>query len=152
MTAKTNGMVDVSGKDLSIRTAVASGTITLGDAAFGVLESATCAKGDVLGTAKIAAIQAAKSTPALIPMCHPLMVEAVDIDFTLNQREKSVTVRVTVRTSGKTGVELEALTATAVACLTIYDMLKYVGKDMVIGRIMLLSKTGGKSGRYERQN
>ena len=148
----SDGMVDVSAKDITVRTAKASGTIILGDKAFEVVEAGTCTKGDVLATAKIAAIQAAKSTPALIPMCHPLMIEAVDVDFALNKGEKSITVFVTVRSSGKTGVEMEALTATAVACLTIYDMLKYVGKGMTTGPIMLLSKTGGKSGDYKRQD
>ena len=145
-------MVDVSAKDITVRTAKASGTIILGEKAFEVVEAGTCTKGDVLATAKIAAIQAAKSTPALIPMCHPLMIEAVDVDFARGKGEKSITVFVTVRSSGKTGVEMEALTAAAVACLTVYDMLKYVGKDMVIGPIMLLSKTGGKSGDYRRQD
>jgi cyclic pyranopterin phosphate synthase len=148
----SDGMVDVSAKDITVRTAKASGTIVLGDKAFEVVEAGTCTKGDVLATAKVAAIQAAKSTPALIPMCHPLMIEAVDVDFARDKGEKSITVFVTVRSSGKTGVEMEALTAAAVACLTTYDMLKYVGKDMVIGPIMLLSKTGGKSGDYKRQD
>lgn len=148
MAANRDGMVDVSGKSITVRTAKASGIIILGDKAFEVVEAGTCPKGDVLATAKVAAIQAAKSTPALIPMCHPLMIEAADVDFKLDERDKSVTVVVTVRSSGKTGVEMEALTAAGVACLTIYDMLKYVGKDMVLSRIMLLRKTGGKSGDY----
>jgi len=148
MAANSNGMVDVSGKSITVRTAKASGTIILGDKAFEVVEAGTCPKGDVLATAKIAAIQAAKSTPALIPMCHPLMIEAVDVGFKLHECDKSVTAVVTVRSSGKTGVEMEALTAAGVACLTVYDMLKYVGKDMVISRIMLLRKSGGKSGDY----
>ena len=152
MAANNDGMVDVSAKNITVRTAKASGTIILGDKAFGIVEAGTCTKGDVLATAKVAAIQAAKSTPALIPMCHPLMIEAVGVDFTRDDRNKSITVVVTVRSSGKTGVEMEALTAAGVACLTIYDMLKYVGKDMVLGQIMLLSKTGGKSGDYKRQD
>jgi cyclic pyranopterin phosphate synthase len=148
MAANRDGMVDVSAKNVTVRTAKASGTIILGDKAFEVIEAGTCTKGDVLATAKVAAIQAAKSTPALIPMCHPLMIEAVNVEFTRDERDKSITVVVTVRSTGKTGVEMEALTAAGVACLTIYDMLKYVGKDMVISRIMLLRKTGGKSGDY----
>jgi cyclic pyranopterin phosphate synthase len=147
----SDGMVDVSAKDITVRTAKASGTMILGEKAFEVVEAGTCTKGDLLATAKVAAIQAAKSTPALIPMCHPLMIEAVDVDFARDKGEKSITVFVTVRSSGKTGVEMEALTAAAVGCLTIYDMLKYVGKEMVIGPIILLSKTGGKSGDYKRQ-
>jgi len=152
MAASSDGMVDVSAKNITVRTAKASGTIVLGDKAFEVVEAGTCTKGDVLATAKVAAVQAAKLTPSLIPMCHPLMIEAVDVDFTPERGEKSVTVVVTVRSSGKTGVEMEALTAVGVACLTIYDMLKYAGKGMVLGPIMLLSKTGGKSGDYKRQD
>jgi cyclic pyranopterin phosphate synthase len=148
MATNHDGMVDVSAKDITVRTAKASGTIVLGDRAFEVVETGTCSKGDVLATAKVAAIQAAKSTPALIPMCHPLMIEAVEVEFKQDKPNKSVTVVVTVRSTGKTGVEMEALTAAGVACLTIYDMLKYVGKDMIISRVMLLSKTGGKSGDY----
>jgi cyclic pyranopterin phosphate synthase len=149
---KVNGMVDVSTKDITVRTAKASGTIVLGDKAFDVVEAGTCIKGDVFATAKVAAIQAAKSTQTLIPMCHPVLIEAVNVDFIRDKREKSVTVIVTVKSSGKTGVEMEALSSTCAACLTIYDMLKYVGKDMVINQIMLLTKTGGKSGNYKRQD
>ena len=152
MAASSDGMVDVSAKNITVRTAKASGRIILGDKAFEVVEAGTCTKGDVLATAKVAAVQAAKSTPALIPMCHPLMIEAVDVDFALDKGDRSITVFVTVRSSGKTGVEMEALTAASVACLTIYDMLKYVGKSMALGPIMLLSKTGGKSGDYKRQD
>lgn len=146
------GMVDVSGKDITRRTARAGGRVVLGDEAFAILAGGACAKGDVLATARIAALQAVKATPHLIPMCHPVLVEAVQVDFERNAREQSVTVTVTVTSSGKTGVEMEALTAAAVACLTIYDMLKYVGKDMVIGPILLYSKTGGKSGDYHRHD
>ncbi len=153
MTAtNSDGMVDVSAKNVTVRTAKASGTIILGDKAFEVVEAGTCTKGDVLATAKVAAVQAAKSTPSLIPMCHPLMIEAVDVAFTRDETDKTVTVTVTVRSSGKTGVEMEALTAAGVACLTIYDMLKYVGKGMVISQVKLLTKTGGKSGDYKRQD
>ena len=148
----SDGMVDVSAKSVTVRTAKASGTIILGDKAFEVVEAGTCTKGDVLATAKVAAVQAAKSTPALIPMCHPIMIEAVDVAFTRDESDKTVTVTVTVRSSGKTGVEMEALTAAGVACLTIYDMLKYVGKSMVISQVKLLTKTGGKSGDYKRQD
>jgi cyclic pyranopterin phosphate synthase len=148
--AKSDGMVDVSAKDVTRRTARASGVILLGDRAFAAVENGTCTKGDVLGTARIAAIQAAKMTPHLIPLCHPVLIEAVEVGFARNEEEKSLTATVTVTSSGKTGVEMEALTAAGVACLTIYDMLKYVGKGMVIGPILLLSKTGGKSGDYRR--
>ena len=149
---ESGGMVDVSAKDNTTRTAKAIGKIILGDSAFEAVKGGTCAKGDVLATAKVAALQAAKSTPALIPMCHPIMIESLNVDFAENKSERSITVAATVKSSGKTGVEMEALTAVSVACLTIYDMLKYVGKDMVIGDVMLLSKTGGKSGDYQRQN
>ncbi len=150
--ANSEGMVDVSGKDITRRTAQASGTIVLGEEAFGILIAGTCAKGDVPATAQIAAIQAVKAASGLIPMCHPVLVEAVKVDFHRAERERSVTVIVTVTSSGKTGVEMEALTAAAVACLTIYDMLKYVGKGMVIGPVCLVSKTGGKSGDYHRHD
>lgn len=145
-------MIDVSGKDITVRTAKASGNIVIGDAGFDAIKQGTCIKGDVLTTAKIAAIQAVKSTPTVIPMCHPILIEAVDVQFTLNEENKSVWVIVTVKSSGKTGAEMEALTAAALACLTIYDMLKYTGKAMTITRIELIEKTGGKSGDYKRQD
>ncbi len=149
---KSDGMIDVSNKDITIRTAKASGTICLGSEAFEIVESGDSIKGGALATAKIAAEQAVKSTSSLIPLCHSLLIEAVDVDFLLNGQDKSVTVIVTVKSSGKTGVEMEALTGVSIACLTIYDMLKYVGKDMVISEIKLLEKTGGKSGDYKRDN
>ena len=147
---KASGMVDVSSKDITVRTAKATGTISLGDKTFEIIKKGTCVKGDVLATAKIAAIQAVKSTPAIIPLCHSLLIEAVDVEFALNDEDKSVFVTVTVKSSGKTGVEMEALAGTSVGCLTIYDMLKYTGKAMTIGQIKLLKKTGGKSGDYKR--
>jgi cyclic pyranopterin phosphate synthase len=149
---KSDGMIDVSNKDITIRTAKASGTICLGSEAFEIVESGDSIKGDVLATAKIAAVQAVKSTSRLIPLCHSLLIEAVDVDFLLNGQNKSVIASVTVKSSGKTGVEMEALTGVSIACLTIYDMLKYVGKGMVISEIKLLEKTGGKSGDYKRDN
>jgi len=146
------GMVDVSVKDITLRTARASGSIVLGEEAFQTLKQGDCVKGDVLATGKVAAITAVKSTPAIIPMCHPILIEAVDVDFKLNEPDKSVTAIVTVKSSGKTGVEMEALVGASVACLTIYDMLKYKSRDMVITQIRLLEKTGGKSGDYKRQD
>lgn len=146
----TGGMVDVGNKDVTVRVAVAKGTIDLGADAFAAVKDGTCIKGDVLATAKIAAIQAVKSTPAIIPLCHTIMIEAVDVDFDMNEKECSVSVTVTVKSSGKTGVEMEALTGAAAGCLTIYDMLKYTGKAMTIREIKLLEKTGGKSGHYKR--
>jgi cyclic pyranopterin phosphate synthase len=149
---KTDGMIDVSNKDITIRTAKASGTICLGSEAYKIVKSGDSIKGNVLATAKIAAVQAVKSTPAVIPLCHSLLIEAVDVDFLPSEQDKSVTVTVTVKSSGKTGVEMEALVGVSIACLTIYDMLKYTGKAMTISQIKLLEKTGGKSGDYKRQN
>jgi len=148
----SKGMIDIGDKDITVRTAKASGSILLGEEAFQAVKHGSSVKGDVLATAKIAAIQAVKSTPAIIPMCHTILIEAVSVDFTLNEQDKSVTVNVTVKSSGKTGVEMEALVGASVACLTIYDMLKYKGKDMVITETMLLEKTGGKSGSYKRHD
>ena len=148
--ANERGMVDVSVKNITLRTAKASSSIVLGDDAFQTLKEGTCTKGDVLATAKVAAITAVKSTPAVIPMCHPILIEAVDVEFKLNEQEKSVTTIVTVKSSGKTGVEMEALVGASTASLTIYDMLKYTGRDMVVTETKLLEKTGGKSGSYKR--
>jgi cyclic pyranopterin phosphate synthase len=149
---KTGGMIDVSNKDITVRTAKAGGTVCLGKEAFEILKNGSSIKGDVPGTAKIAAIQAVKQTPAIIPLCHSILVEAVDVEFELSEKDQTVSVTVTVKSSGKTGVEMEALTGASVACLTIYDMLKYAGKAMIISQIRLLEKRGGKSGDYKRQN
>ncbi len=148
----SKSMIDISDKGVTVRTATARGCILIGAEAFQVLKQGTCIKGDVFATAKIAAIQAVKSTPAIIPMCHPILIEAVAVDFALNEGNKSVCITVTVKSSGKTGVEMEALTGAAVACLTIYDMLKYTGKAMTITEVKLVEKTGGKSGDYRRQD
>ncbi|MHC4488322.1 MAG: cyclic pyranopterin monophosphate synthase MoaC [Planctomycetota bacterium] len=148
----SKGMIDIGDKDITARTAKASGSILVGEEAFDVVKQGTCIKGDVPATVKIAAIQAVKSTSAIIPMCHPLLIEAVGVNFTLNEQDKSITVNVTVKSSGKTGVEMEALTGAAAACLTIYDMLKYTGKAMTITQVKLLEKTGGKSGSYKRHD
>lgn len=145
-------MIDISGKDITVRTATATGCVVLGKEVFEVLREGQCPKGDVLETAKIAAISAAKATPSIIPMCHPILIEAVTVDFVTDEDTKSVSVNVKVKSSGKTGVEMEALCGASAGCLTIYDMLKYKGKDMVISQIKLLEKTGGKSGDYKRQN
>ena len=109
-------MIDVSAKDITVRTAKAKGTIVLGDKAFDVVQEGNCIKGDVFATAKIAAIQAVKSTPVLVPMCHPLLIEAVQVDFEQDEPAKSVSVTVTVRSSGKTGVEMEALCGVFMIC------------------------------------
>jgi cyclic pyranopterin phosphate synthase len=146
------GMVDVSGKDVTVRTAEARGIIMLGDEAFDALVEGQCKKGDVLETAKIAAINAVKGTSSIIPMCHPILIEGVEVDFVTNNSGKSVGVRVRVKSSGKTGVEMESLVGASTACLTIYDMLKYTGKGMTITDIELVKKTGGKSGDYKRDD
>jgi len=145
-------MIDVSDKDITLRTAKAEGTIVLGEKAYEVVRQGTCIKGDVFSTAKIAAIQAVKSTPMLVPMCHQILIEAVDVDFKYNETEKSVTVTVIVKSSGRTGVEMEAICGAAAACITIYDMLKYTGKAMTISKVQLIEKTGGKSGDYKRMD
>jgi len=150
--AKGGGMIDIGDKDVTVRTAKARGTVILGEKAFEVVKEDCCVKGDVLATAKIAAIQAVKSTSAIIPLCHSLLIEAVDVDFELTEEDKSVSAAVTVKSTGKTGVEMEALTGVSAACLTIYDMLKYTGREMIISQIKLLEKTGGKSGDYKRDN
>ena len=147
---ETGGMADVSNKDITVRTAKAVGTICLAPEAFEIIKKGDSIKGDVLNTAKIAAVQAVKSTSSLIPLCHSLLIESVVVEFALNDQDKSVCVTVTVKSSGRTGVEMEALTGAGIACLTIYDMLKYTGKDMIISNIKLLEKTGGKSGDYKR--
>jgi cyclic pyranopterin phosphate synthase len=143
-------MVDITAKEVTVRTAKAAGSVLLGSEAFAALQRGTCPKGDVLATAKVAAIQAVKATPALIPMCHPILIEGIEVDFTLDEPGQSVDVTVAVKSTGKTGVEMEALSGVAGACLTIYDMLKYTGKGMTIDRIRLLTKTGGRSGNYHR--
>ena len=148
--ADDGGMVDVSVKNITLRTAKASSTIILGSEAFKILKEGTCVKGDVLATGKIAAITAVKSTPAIIPMCHPILIEAVDVKFELYEQGKTVTTIVTVKSSGKTGVEMEALAGVSAASLTIYDMLKYQSRNMIITETKLLEKTGGKSGSYKR--
>jgi len=149
---ESGGMIDISGKEVTQRTATASGCVILGRELFEVLQEKQCPKGDVIETAKIAAINAVKATPSLIPMCHTILIEVVEVDFVMDETNKSVSVTVKVKSLGKTGVEMEALTGASVACLTIYDMLKYKGKDMVISEIKLMEKSGGKSGDYKRQN
>lgn len=147
---KTKGMADISAKERTARAAKARGCIVLGTRAFKALKEGTSPKGDVLATARLAAIQAVKATPTIIPMCHPILVEAIEVDFGLNPSRQSVTATIAVKSSGKTGVEMEALCGAAAACLTIYDMLKYAGKGATIGPIQLLEKSGGRSGNYKR--
>jgi cyclic pyranopterin phosphate synthase len=144
-------MVDVSGKDATLRTAVAGGTVVLNTETFDLVEAGRMKKGDVLSVAQVAGIMAAKRNSDLIPMCHPIAVTGVDISFDLDRERHMIHITATVRCKGETGVEMEALTAVSVTALTIYDMCKAVQKDIVIDRIRLIHKSGGKSGDYHRQ-
>ena len=141
-------MVDVSEKPVTSRTAVAQGFIAMTPETLALIETGTAKKGDVLATARIAGILAAKRTPELIPLCHPLLITKVTVDLALSQQPAGVRVTATVKVGGQTGVEMEALTAVSVACLTIYDMLKAADKSMVLSEIRLLEKSGGRSGTY----
>jgi cyclic pyranopterin phosphate synthase len=141
-------MVDVGEKAVTNREAVAAGEITMGAAALRAVRSGAVAKGDPLQTARLAGIMAAKQTSALIPLCHPLPLSHVSVELIPTRRGYRITSR--VRTTAQTGVEMEALTAVAVAALTIYDMVKAIDKSMTIGDICLLEKSGGRSGRYTR--
>ena len=143
-------MVDVSDKAVTKRTAITTGMITMNDAAFKALIEEKVSKGNVLGVARIAAIQGAKKTADLIPLCHPLPLTKVNVDFELLPEKKVVIAKVEVSTKGVTGVEMEALTATSLALLTIYDMLKAIDKRMEISHITLEEKHGGKSGDFVR--
>jgi cyclic pyranopterin monophosphate synthase len=142
-------MVDVGEKAVTTREALARGEITMSPAALKLIRSGSVAKGDPLQTAKLAGIMAAKQTSALIPLCHPLPLTHISVELTPTRRGYRLQAR--VRTSAQTGVEMEALTAVAVAALTIYDMVKAVDKEMVIGDICLVEKTGGRSGHYRRK-
>ena len=138
-------MVDVTEKNVTERKAIAKGKIFVNDETYKRILDGNMTKGDVLGVARIAGIMATKKTSDLIPMCHPLMLTKSQIDFEFNEKEKSITAISTVKLSGKTGVEMEALTGVNVALLTIYDMCKAIDKNMVISDIHLVEKTGGKS-------
>jgi cyclic pyranopterin phosphate synthase len=141
-------MVDVGGKPETHRVAVAAGRIRMKPATFAMVASGTAKKGDVLGIARIAAIQASKRTSDLIPLCHPVPLTSVAVEFTADEAGSSFECRVTVECTARTGVEMEALTAVNVALLTIYDMVKGVDRGMTIGDIRLLEKRGGKSGDF----
>ena len=143
-------MVDVSEKSDTVRTAVAAGRVKMNRETFALVKTGGMKKGDVLGAAQIAGIMAAKRTPDLIPMCHTLLLSGVDLDLALNEDDCAVDITATVKCTGQTGVEMEALTAVSVAALTVYDMCKAVQRDMEITDIRLLKKTGGKSGVFER--
>jgi cyclic pyranopterin monophosphate synthase len=144
-------MVDVSGKETTARVAVAGARVTMEHATLRLIVDRKIAKGDVFGVARVAGIMAAKRTPDLIPMTHPLDLAAVEITFEADRKASCVDILATVRTTGRTGVEMEALTAAAVAGLTIYDMCKSVDRAMTVGDVRLLKKTGGKSGTYVRK-
>lgn len=139
-------MVDVGGKNITSRQAIASGTILMNNDVLKAIKDNALKKGDVLSTARIAGIMAAKKTSELIPLCHPLMLTKISVEF--NYLDDGIVATSMVRLDGKTGVEMEALTAVNIALLTIYDMVKALQKDMIISDIKLLSKTGGKSGDW----
>ena len=141
-------MVDVSTKPATERTAVAEGRVVMSKATLALIESGNAKKGDVFGAARIAGIMAAKRTPDLIPLCHPLALSKVTIEITPDARLPGCVVRAAVKVTGPTGVEMEALTAVAVACLTIYDMIKAVERGVRIEGIRLVEKKGGKSGHF----
>ncbi|MFT4716959.1 MAG: cyclic pyranopterin phosphate synthase [Paracoccaceae bacterium] len=142
-------MVDVSDKAVTDRIATASGNIKMDPQTFDIVAKGSSKKGDVLGIARLAGIMAAKKTADLIPLCHPLPITKVSLELTPDAVNSSVVITATVKTSGQTGVEMEALTAVSVAALTVYDMLKAVDRAMVISDIKVDLKDGGKSGRYE---
>ncbi|MDD4588156.1 MAG: cyclic pyranopterin monophosphate synthase MoaC [Heliobacteriaceae bacterium] len=144
-------MVDVTVKADTSREAVARGRVTMSRETFERIREGTIAKGDVLGVARVAGIMAVKRTADLIPMCHPLLITGVNLDFSLDVAHWAVDIEARVKISGKTGVEMEALTAVAVAGLTIYDMCKAMDRAMVIGEIRLIEKSGGKSGHFVRE-
>jgi cyclic pyranopterin phosphate synthase len=141
-------MVDVSAKPATARTAIAEGRIVMSRATLELIVSGNARKGDVLGAARIAGIMAAKRTSELIPLCHPLALSKVTLDITPDSELPGCIVRATVKVTGPTGVEMEALTAVSVACLTIYDMIKAVERGARIEGLHLIEKTGGKSGHY----
>ena len=142
-------MVDVSDKDVTARVAVAEGHIKMAPETYDIIAEGRAKKGDVLSVARLAGIMGAKKTPDLIPLCHPLPVTKVAVELTLDPDLPGVRIEGTVKTTGQTGVEMEALTAVSVAALTVYDMAKAVDRAMEIGGIRVVLKDGGKSGRYE---
>ena len=144
-------MVDVSDKDITSRIAVARGTIHMRAETLALIRANKIEKGDVFSVARVAGIMAAKKTSELIPMCHPLNITSVEIDLALAENPARVEIEASVRVSGKTGVEMEAMAAVAVAGLTIYDMCKAVDREMSIGEIRLVKKSGGKSGTFLRK-
>jgi cyclic pyranopterin phosphate synthase len=144
-------MVDVSAKNETVRLAVARGKIIMSKDTLKLITLGQMPKGDVLAVARVAGIMAAKKTFELIPMCHPLMIAGCNVQFKIDEEYSVIEVEATVKTTGKTGVEMEALSAVSATVLTIYDMCKAVDKNMVIDQIRLVSKSGGKSGEYKRE-
>ena len=144
-------MVDVSDKEVTSRVAVARGAIQMRPETLELILKGKVEKGDVFSVARVAGIMAAKKTPDLIPMCHPLAITSVKVDLTPAENPTRVEIEAMVRVSGKTGVEMEAMTAVSVAALTIYDMCKAVDREMSIGEIRLVKKSGGKSGMFIRR-
>ena len=142
-------MVDVAAKSITHRCATAQGVIRMHPSTFQVIASGSAKKGDVIGIARIAAIMASKKTSELVPLCHPLPLTHVAVDFDLHEKESAVVCRATCETDGKTGVEMEALTAVEIGLLTIYDMCKAIDRGMVLSDIRLLDKNGGKSGHWQ---
>lgn len=141
-------MVDVSEKEITARTAEAYAEVKVSKEIFNAIKNNSVKKGDVLSIAKFAGIQAAKKTSEIIPLCHNIFISKIDVDLKLNSKNKTVEIKSFAKTTAQTGIEMEALTAVAVAALTVYDMCKAIDKSMVISEIKLLSKTGGKSGNY----
>ena len=142
-------MVDVTGKKATDRTAVAQGQVTMRPETLALVQAGQMGKGDVLAVARLAGIMAAKRTAELIPLCHPLALTSIAVDLAIDEAQSAVRIEATVRLAGRTGVEMEALTAVSVAALTVYDMCKAADRGMVISGIRLVHKSGGKSGTFE---
>ena len=145
-------MVDVGEKPVTTRTAVAAARVLVNGHTFQLIKTGGMKKGDVLTVAQVAGVMGAKRTPDLIPMCHPILIDGINLELHLDEERQSVEIRATVSCDGRTGVEMEALTAVSTAALTVYDMCKAVQKDMVITDIRLVSKTGGVHGDYKRED
>ena len=143
-------MVDVGAKPVTARSATARGSVTMSPEAFAQVAANTVAKGDVLSIARVAGIMAAKRTAELIPLCHPLGLDGIDLELELDQTLPGIQVTATARVEARTGVEMEAMVAVSVGCLTVYDMVKAVDRAMTIGPIYLVTKRGGRSGEYRR--
>ena len=143
-------MVDVGEKPVTVRTAVAAARVLVNEETFRLIKTGGMKKGDVLTVAQVAGVMGAKRTPELIPMCHPILIDGINLSLHLDEQRRSVEIEATVSCAGRTGVEMEALTAASTAALTVYDMCKAVQKDMVITDLRLLRKSGGVHGDYER--